>query len=77
MICNPHKGNWTTALSNEIGRLAQGVEKRIKGTNTIFFIHWSGVPEGKRVTYGQIFMSIRHNKSETHQVKIIVGDDKP
>ena len=52
LIRGPDKGTWTTALSNDIGRLAQGVGKSVKGTNTIFFIHHSEVPAGKRVTYG-------------------------
>ena len=30
-----HKVTWTTSFSNELGRLAQGVGDRIKGTNTI------------------------------------------
>ena len=64
------------SFSNDIGRLAQGVGNRIKRTNTIFFIHRSGVPAGKRVTYGRIVVSIRPNKTETQQVRITVGGDK-
>ena len=76
LIRGPNKGTWTTAFSNEIGRLSQGVGNRIKDTNTIFFIHHSEVPEGKRVTYGRIVVSIRPNKAETHRVWITVGGDK-
>ena len=50
--------------------MAQGVGNRVKGTNTIFFIHRSGFPAGKRVTYGRIVVSIRPNKTETHGVRI-------
>ena len=56
--------------------LVQGVGNRVKCTNTIFFVHHSEVPSGKRVTYRQIFVSIRPNKAETHQVRITVGCDK-
>ena len=76
LIRGPDKGTWIMELSNDIGRLAQGVRNRIKGTNTILFIHRSGVPAGKRFTYGQIIVSIRPNKTETHRVRITVGGDK-
>jgi hypothetical protein len=33
-----HKEIWSTSAANEVGRLAQGVGGRVKGTNTIFFI---------------------------------------
>ena len=52
LIRGPNKDTCTIAFSNDIGRLAQGVGNRIKGTNTIFFVHHSKVPTGKRVTYG-------------------------
>ena len=76
LIRRPDKSTWTTVLFNGIGRLSQGVGNRIKGKNTIFFIHHSGVPAGKRVTYGRIVASISPNKTETHQVRITVGGDK-
>ena len=72
----PDKVTWNTEFSNEIGRLAQGVGNRIKGKNTISFIHRSEVQAGKRVTYGHIVVSIRTNKTEIHRVKITVGGDK-
>ena len=72
----PDKGTWNTTFSNDIGRLTQGVGHCIKGTNTIFFIHRSGVSAGKRVIYGQIIVPIKTNKTETHRVRITVGVDK-
>ena len=63
LIRGPYKDIWITLFSNNIGRLAQGLGNRIKGTNTIFFIHQSEVPAGKRVTYGRIVVSIRLNKA--------------
>ena len=76
LIRGPDKDTWTTAFSNDIGRMAQGVGNRVKGTNTIFSVHHSQVPVGKRVTYGLISVSIRPNKAETHRVHITVGGDK-
>ena len=38
LIKGPDKEIWTKYLANKFGRLAQGVSKRIEGTNTIYFI---------------------------------------
>ena len=73
LICGPNKGTWPTEFSKHIGRLEQGVVNRVKSTNTIFFIHRSAVPAGKRVTYGQIVESIRSNKAKTHRFCITIG----
>ena len=43
------KPTWKIVLSNEIGRLAQGVGDRVSGTNTIYFIHKSEVPAKKNL----------------------------
>ena len=56
--------------------MAQGVGNRVKRGNTLFFIHHSAVPAGKLVTYGQVVVSIRPNKAETHRLRITVGCDK-
>ena len=73
LICGPAKDTLTKVFSNDIVILVQGMGKRIKGTNTIFFIHQSAFPAGKRVPYGNIVVSIRTNKSETHRTRINVG----
>ena len=39
-----YKKAWSVSSANEFGRLAQGVGGRIKGTNTVFFIHESEIP---------------------------------
>ena len=49
---------------------------RIKGGETIFFIHRSGVPVGKLFNYGLIIISIRPNNTETHQLRITIGRKK-
>ncbi len=56
LICNPkYKKAWNLLAANNFGCLAQGVGNRIKGTNTIKFIHKPKVPKSrlKDVTYGQ------------------------
>ena len=57
---------WTRSFANELGRLAQGVGDRVKGTDTIFFIRKDEVPIDRRrdVTYGRIVVDIRPQKQE-------------
>ena len=38
LIKGQDKEIWATSMANELGRLAQGVGNRIKGTDTIAFI---------------------------------------
>ena len=57
---------WSIALSNELGRLAQGVEDRVIGTDTIDFIPKSKVPHNKKVTYANFVCDYRPLKSEPH-----------
>jgi hypothetical protein len=47
---------WTTSFANEVGRLAQGVGGRNKGTNTVYYIGHDQVPvdRQKKGTYKQI-----------------------
>ena len=73
---------WKTSLSNEFGRLAQGVGKHrptkdyVKGTNTIFFIPRNQVPADAKVTYANLICDLRPLKSETHRVRMTAGGDK-
>ncbi len=57
---------WMNA--NKFGQLAQGVGGRIKGTDTIFFIHKHQVPEDrwKDVTYAKFIWEFKPNKAEVH-----------
>ena len=56
-----------------MGRLAQGVGTRIKGTYTIFFIKHSQVPKHKTVTYGRFVCDIRPQKAEKERMRLTVG----
>jgi hypothetical protein len=50
-----YKKQWSISSANEFGRLAQGVGGRIKGTNTIYFIHKHEIPKERQkdITYGR------------------------
>ena len=69
---------WSHSSANEFGRLAQGVGGRIKGTDTIFFIHKHQVPQDrwKDVTYAKFVCELKPNKAEVHRTRLTVGGDK-
>ncbi len=70
-----YKAIWSKAGVNEIGRLAQGVGKRIDGTNTIFFVHKHEIPQDrlKDVNYIKFVSSIRTEKEDPHQIRATLG----
>jgi hypothetical protein len=74
LIANPDtKAVWLRSSANEFGRLAQGVGGRVKGTDTISFIHHHEVPRDKTVTYARFVCSERPNKSEVQRTRLTVG----
>ena len=42
---------WWKAVRNEIGRLSNGIDKRVVGSNKIEFIIKEQVPKGRTITY--------------------------
>ena len=76
LASGPKKAVWVKAYANDLGRLAQGVNERITGANTIFFIPHRDVPSGRKVTYGKKEVSIRPNKAEKYCVQLTVGGEK-
>jgi hypothetical protein len=78
MQSQKHKEKWSILSANKFGRLANGVGGRIKGTNTIKFIHKRNVPNKrmKDVTYGKFVCTIRPEKKETHRTRFVVGGNK-
>jgi hypothetical protein len=61
-------------LSNELGRICQGI-RDIAGTNTAFFIDLKSIPKDRKITYGKLVCDLKPNKTEKHQVRITVGGD--
>jgi hypothetical protein len=70
-----HKEAWAHSFANELGGLAQGIAKREKGTNTIFCIPHSKIPQDRRrdVTYGRICVDHRPQKKEANRTRLTVG----
>ena len=78
LIGNPkYREIWGQAYGNELGRLEQGTEGRVKGTNKIFFISKEDLPAAiwKDVTYGRIMVNYRPKKSDPNRVRLTVGGD--
>ena len=80
LTANPKtRETWTHSYGNELGRLAQGMPGRVKGTNTIFFIPRHSVPKErtKDVTYGLITCLIRPEKiEEPNRTRLVAGGDR-
>ena len=70
--------DWMLSSSNEYGRLAQGVGSRVKGTETIFFIHKHEVPADrfKDVTYVKFVCTVRPQKAEKNRTRMTLGGDR-
>ena len=80
LIANPKtRATWTHSYGNELGRLAQGMPGRAKGTDTIFFIPRHMVPKERTrdVTYGLITSLIRPEKiDEPNRTRLVAGGDR-
>jgi len=76
LLTGPDSTIWTTALSNELGRLAQGIGDRVVGTDTIDFIMKQEVPKGKKVTYANFICDHRPLKEVEWRVRLTVGGDR-
>ena len=75
LLKGQNKTIWQQALTNELGRLAQGIDK-ITGTNTLQFIKKESIPKNNKITYANIVCDYRPLKTEKHRVRLTVGGDK-
>eukprot|EP00957_Ditylum_brightwellii_P170370 12967817-Ditylum_brightwellii.AAC.1 len=79
LITKPqYKKQWTHSLANELGRLAQGLKRGIKGTDTIIFTPFEELPHERRkdITYGRIVCDYRLQKNEPNCTCLTVGGDR-
>jgi hypothetical protein len=51
-----------TGLSNELGRICQGILD-IAGTNTAFFVDLTSMPKDRKIVYGKLVCDFKPNKS--------------
>ena len=66
---------WQQALSNELGRLAQGIGT-VQGNDILDFIHFNTVPSDRIVTYANMVCDIRPLKNEKFRIHLTVGGDR-
>eukprot|EP00804_Cyclotella_cryptica_P025587 CCRYP_002823-RE/>CCRYP_002823-RE protein AED:0.29 eAED:0.29 QI:0/0/0/1/0/0/2/0/609 len=73
-----YKDAWSRSAADEFGRLAQGVGTRVKGTNTIQFIHETDIPRNRKrdVTYGSFVCNVRPEKADPNRTRFVAGGDK-
>ena len=66
---------WTRSAADEFGRLAQGIGGRIKGTDTICFIHKREIPADrlKDVTYIKFVCNIQTKKKDPNRTRATMG----
>ena len=80
MNCPKYQKVWDHSFGgNTIGRLSQGMEGRVEGTNTIFSINKKRVPTAwwKDVVYGKrIVYDCRPGKSEPNRMRLTVWGDR-
>jgi hypothetical protein len=62
-------------LSNELGRICQGI-RDVVGTNTAFFIDLTSIPKDRKITYGKLVCDFKPNNTEKHWVRLTVGGDR-
>ena len=66
---------WECSTAEEFHRLCKGNEK-IRGTDTMHFIHKKDVPAGCKVTYMRLIITDRPQKEQPRRVRITVGGDR-
>jgi hypothetical protein len=67
---------WTQAMTKELARLAQGLDNVTEGTSTIFYMTHDkirNIPPDCTMTYAQIVVDYRPQKSDPNRVRITVG----
>ena len=73
-----YKDKWNISAANEFGRFAQGVGSRLKGTDTIHFVHKREFPQDrfKDTTYRKFVCDVRPTKVEPNGTELTVGVDR-
>ena len=75
LLYGPEKDIWSRSTSNEFGRLAQGNDFGIEGSDNIQFIAPHQAPLDRKVTYASFVCDYRPLKKEQYRVRFVVGGD--
>ena len=73
-----YKQPWLVSSANKFGRLAQGVGGKIKGTDTLFFVHKHEVPQDRfrDSTYAKFVCNERPQKKEVNRPRLTAGGNR-
>ena len=73
----PDKAIWIKSLTNDLGRLGQGVGSRMTTvTNALYFCHPSQILSDCKFTYEKVVATLQPQKEEEHRVQDTVGKTK-
>ena len=75
-MSGPDAAIWKKSISNELGRLSDGIPGRVRGTKAVKWIYKNQVPRDKKVTYANMVCDYRPLKEEKHRVRLTIGGDK-
>ena len=67
---------WQKAASNEYGRLMDGNNTNMLGTNTMKPVTLQEIPKNCKITYGTMVCDHRPLKSEPNRCRLVVGGDR-
>ena len=77
LIQRPHyKDTWMNkSFGDEVGRLAQGREGGVEGTDTMFFVHFDQIPRDriKDITNDRIVCMVRPEKDDPNRSRLTVN----
>ena len=71
-----YSDTWWKSVGNELGGLANGIDKLVRETNTIDFIIREEVPKCCTIKYSNFVCDYRPLKSEPYRVRLTVGGDR-
>ena len=63
-------------MSNECGRISQGNDHGIQGTDTLAYIKSQDAPKDRKVTCESVVCDYRPLKEEPWRIRLVVGGDK-
>ena len=76
LLNGPNGDIWRKSISNELGRLSDGIPGRVRGTKAVKWIYKNQVPKNKKVTYANMVCDYRPLKEEKYRVRLTIGGDK-
>ncbi len=75
LVNSKYKELWGKSYTKELGRLAQGMPRVSKGTNTIVFIRCKDIPQNckRDVTYARICVNYCSEKEDPNCTRVTMG----